>query len=176
MGANLLTNAEGSMVNSALLKNESVESVLEYAPNKMAVTLHSPADLLIVHDWVVIKYIKISTIGDNRKHWVAALPNFNIETFPFILCSGKRAISLINVETFHSDVLVNTSSQGIAGQDGAIFKDGSNDLNMYFPSRTSETSGIVNYKVHLMQFKEDFVKILQKLGRLPDTSLKTHIN
>ena len=78
MGANLLTNVEGSMVNSALLKNESVESVLEYAPDKMAVTLQSPADLLILHDWVVVKYIKMSTIGDNRKHWVATLPNFDI--------------------------------------------------------------------------------------------------
>ena len=103
------------MVNSALLKNEIVESVLEYASNKMAVSLQSPADLLILHDWVVVKYIKMSTIGDNRKHWVATLPNFDIETFPFIACSGKKAISLINVKTFHSEVLINTSSQSIAG-------------------------------------------------------------
>ena len=48
-------------------------------------------------------------------------------------------------------------------------------MNMYFSTRTSGNKDSAVYKVHLMSFKEDFVEILKKLGKLPDTSLETHI-
>ena len=41
---------------SMLIKNEKVESILEYAVDKLIISLY-PTDLLIAHQWTAIKVI-----------------------------------------------------------------------------------------------------------------------
>ena len=91
--------------NSALLKNESVESTLEYAQSKIMVTLKQPADILILHNWNVIKCLSSFSIGDVTRHCFL-LHGFNEEKFPFVVCSGQRTFSLINVKEFRIEHLI----------------------------------------------------------------------
>ena len=52
---NLFVN-ENSQEESMLIKDEKVESILEYSNGKMIVTLY-PTDILIVHDWQILSTI-----------------------------------------------------------------------------------------------------------------------
>lgn len=55
-------------------------------------------DLLIVVDWKVIYEIGDNAPGNTEKFWHIPLPGFDIETFPFLMTSGKESYNLINVK------------------------------------------------------------------------------
>ena len=48
---------EDSKEQSMLIKDEKVESILEYAVGKMIVSVY-PTDILIAHDWTIAKIIR----------------------------------------------------------------------------------------------------------------------
>ena len=64
-------------------------------------------DLLIVHDWIVVKkgLIEDPRAGNIEKFWMEPLPGFQYEKigdqeeFPWMVCSGKESINLVNVKT-----------------------------------------------------------------------------
>ena len=47
---------ENPQENSMLIKNEKVEMILEYTPNKMIITLY-PTDLLVTNNWKAVNVI-----------------------------------------------------------------------------------------------------------------------
>ena len=73
--------------NSMLIKKEIVQSVLEYVENKMLIYV-LPKDLLIVHDWEIVKVIEEPVVGNGQKYWLCPLVWFNVEEFPFVVMSG----------------------------------------------------------------------------------------
>ena len=54
-------------------------------------------DLLILHNWKVIKQIVDKQAGNLDKFWIDKLPGFDLDTFPFLVCSGRETFNLINV-------------------------------------------------------------------------------
>ena len=81
---------------SLLLKDEVIYTVLEYALEKMIVSLKL-TNLLIVHKWMPLKMISRNSQGNIQKYYFDLLPNFDEQKFPFIACSGFEHISLVNV-------------------------------------------------------------------------------
>ena len=74
---------------SILLKREYVDSLLEYAPNHLIVTI-KPKDLLIVVNWKVTHLIVDFELENIDKFMLKSMPGFDLETFPFIVCSGTK--------------------------------------------------------------------------------------
>ena len=82
--------------NSILLKNERVNTVLEFAEKKMIVAVDK-VELLIISDWKNIQVIK-DPFPDNRKTCLQLFPGFNTDQFPFIISNGDSAVNLINIK------------------------------------------------------------------------------
>ena len=91
--------------NSIMLLSEESRSVHEYAENKIIISLY-PTDLLIVHNWVAVRRIIDTNPGNSQKFWIQQMPIFNEDTFPFLVCSGKETLNLINVKDFHLEPLI----------------------------------------------------------------------
>ena len=95
--------------NSIVLEGASVNSMLEFAQNKLILHL-DPTDLLIVHDWIAAnKVIKEISPGNDKKYLLRTLPGFDEETYPFVVASGSKTINLINVKENHMQIFVNTA-------------------------------------------------------------------
>ena len=90
---------------SMLLKYESVYGILEYKPNKIIMTLH-PKNLLIVEHWASTRLIQEDHAGNIQKFYIVPFPNFDEDTFPFLVCSGYEYICLINLKDLRTEMLV----------------------------------------------------------------------
>ena len=82
-----------------LIKDEKVEAIFEYSPDKLVMSVY-PTDIIIVHNFKVVKIIYKIELGNFNKHWIAPLPGFDEISFPFLLCSGRQNFTLINVEKY----------------------------------------------------------------------------
>ena len=80
------------------LDKEVVSAVLEFAPDKMLLFI-VPTDLLITHKWKVVSRIEDPNVNNIQKYWFCELPNFNAETFPFVLVTGWESFNLVNIKT-----------------------------------------------------------------------------
>ena len=98
-----------------LLKNEGVYSILEFAVNRMIISVQL-TDLLIAHDWQVVNSIRDGNLGNTQKCWMALLPGFDRETFPFIISSGLETFNLINVKKYTQEPLIHASSKNTRSQ------------------------------------------------------------
>ena len=79
-------------------------------------------DLLIVHDWKLVKIIKEITPGNFNKHWILPLPKFNEESFPFLVCSGRGTFTLINLHDFRIEILIKVPCMSVSPQQAFFFK------------------------------------------------------
>ena len=64
----------------------------------MVVALES-ASLLLLKDWGLVRVFSDPNPNNDfwRKGYMAPLPGFDADNFPFIACSGSRGINLVNV-------------------------------------------------------------------------------
>ena len=87
------------------MKNELVVSLLEYARNKVIIHVSS-RDLMILHDWNVIKQINDPSYSNTLKYWIKPLPGFDVQNFPFLICSGWMTFNIINIRDFMMEPLI----------------------------------------------------------------------
>ena len=80
------------------IKNEGVETIFEYFPDKLILHVN-PKDLLLTVDWQVVKRITEQSPGNGQKYWMCKMPGFDEKEFPFIVVSGRESFNLINVKT-----------------------------------------------------------------------------
>ena len=91
---------------SLLIEETAVTSVLEFAPDKLLVVIQDGSDLLIVDKWTQIKTIKEPSLANNGKYWLAKMPGFDEETFPFCITHGNQTFNLINMKQGSMEILV----------------------------------------------------------------------
>ena len=147
--------------------------MLEFSANKIAIHL-APTDILIAHDWKVVHLIRDTNQFNIDKHWIALLPDFNENTFPFIVFSGNGSFNLVNVKDAHMDVLIQIETRSDRGQEGAFFIRERDGFDMHFTTfQNIAGQRIENW--HCMQFRNDFAEVLQKYGRLPISSYEAQL-
>ena len=64
-------------------------SILEFATNKLLLAILDGTDLMIVHEWKKVMLIKEPSLANNEKYWLAPLPGFNVDKFPFCITHGR---------------------------------------------------------------------------------------
>ena len=74
---------------------EWTEAILEYAPNKMIISLH-PSAFLFIEDWAAVRHLK-QPQENIYQFCMKAHPLFHEKDFPFVVCLGKSYYSWINV-------------------------------------------------------------------------------
>ena len=90
-----------------VIKKELVSQILEYAPNKLLLHLQ-PKDLMLVEDWKATKIIKDPRSGNRLKQWLCPMPGFDLEEFPFIICSGTESYNILNLKTYYMQAFIDT--------------------------------------------------------------------
>ena len=85
--------------NSILMKNEYVQSCTEFAPNNIIVFADLSQCLMVLKDWKVVHELSQMDPGNTEKFWQAPVPGFDVDDFPFVLCSGKVSYNLVNIKT-----------------------------------------------------------------------------
>ena len=92
--------------------------MVEFAPNKLALTL-VPTDILIVVNWSRCQLVQDPDNHNQCKHWISPLPGFDAEAFPFLVCAGLASFNLINVKEGFTEVLI--AADGDSGSRDAFF-------------------------------------------------------
>ena len=72
-------------------------------------------DLMIIHNWKVIKIIEEPQVGNIQKYWMSPFPGFNLNDFPFVCLSGFESFNILNVNTGSMQILVNTPTMYVFG-------------------------------------------------------------
>ena len=111
---------------------------------------------MLIHDWKVVKIIDEILAGNGNKDWVKTLPNFDIDTYPFMLVTGKTTISLLNLKTGKLEPIIKGSAQTSKGSQPAFFVQLKNGFEVHFTSRASLEAKQYEYNYHCLHFKEDF--------------------
>ena len=100
---------EQTEYNSMWLHHNYTETLLEYAKNKLIISL-SQGDMLLVKDWQSFRVIPLLVPGNIRKKYLLPFPDFDEKHFPFFICSGYAFYMLINVRDLRMDKFIDTSS------------------------------------------------------------------
>ena len=137
------------------MKDEVISSVLEYTKNKILVHVTS-RDIYVVHEWQVVHRIKETSAGNTMKFWIAPLPGFDEEKFPFVICNGWETYNLINTKEFSMQTLVNATGMNCRSQVGAFFVKEEYGFNMHFATQTLTDRNTKLENWHCMAFREDF--------------------
>ena len=85
--------------------NDMVQTVYEYASNKVILSL-DPTDMLIIDRWKPVRIIPNIFCGNIEKFFISPHPEFNEYEFPFLICSGFDFFVLINIKTYKLEKFV----------------------------------------------------------------------
>lgn len=156
--------------NSLMMYNEQIQTMLEYAQEKMIISLHS-ADMLIVESWQNFKVIPSISKGNIEKNFIGEHPLFHQDKFPFLICSGFEFYILINVKTQHIDEFIEISSCTIRSQQAFFFLEEDYGYSFHF-ARNHQTENILEQHIwHKMELKHDFTEKLTIYGQLPYSNI-----
>ena len=89
---------------SLLLRGELVTALLEFAPNKLLVAT-ATSHVLLLHDWERVR-VYADAGPQPATGYLAPLPGFDMEAFPFVAQAGERSINLINLREGSSEPLI----------------------------------------------------------------------
>ena len=153
-----------------LIKGEDVSFILALAKETLLVSV-THGNLILVHNWEALKLIQEADPRNNEKNWLALLPGFDLNSFPFVVSSGKLSYNLINVKSEYMAPLIQGSGNNGTVERPAFFleRDNSN-LDMFFVTTGLIEDSHYELNMHCMTFKEDFTQTLNEYGRLPFVS------
>ena len=88
-----------------MLRKEEILSLIEYEKNKLLVNI-SPLNLIVIQNWMSVRVIKDPSPGNVSKFTLLQMPGFNEVCFPFLICSGRETLNLVNIKDFSIEVFV----------------------------------------------------------------------
>ena len=79
----------------------------------------SKKSIFNLHDWKVhhIYENKAFKVNFDKMGYFLPVPGFDLETFPFIIVSGRKSIKILNVNTNYMEPLVKTQATVTYGQE-----------------------------------------------------------
>ena len=100
------------------------------------------------------------------------MPGFDPQDFPFIVCSGWMTFNIINVRDMTMEPLIEFFGKNNRGlsQEGGFFMKEKFGFSMYFDTTDTTDSGQKVLSWYSMAFREDFIDILKKYGRVPQSN------
>ena len=160
-------------VNSALLKHEEVHNLFEYAPGKIIVSVYE-TDFLLLDNWKCLNVIiRDSQVGNDNKFWIDFMHGFDVEKFPFLVCSGRETFNFINVKDQEMDVLIQAPCRNQMSQSAFFFKREAYGSSMHFCTQQTTSNNMDQHNWHAMPFKADFTDKLKTYRCLPDNTLES---
>ena len=125
---------------------------------------------MIIEDWEVKQLIQDTCLTNTSKLSPLPLPDFDSLTFPFIICTGKESINLINVKVKSMQVLIETPANFTQARSGAFFTIEDNTSTLHFAGVKD-----CDHLWYSMDLKKDLLNALKKLGRLPHPTMDAYL-
>ena len=127
--------------------------------------------LFVIFHFKVIKTICEPISGNGELYWIRSLPQFDIEKYPFLLVSGAKSFSLINVKTGTIEGMIQGSPKTTKDMQAAFFVPLKNGFELHFTTRERLQNKLVEYNYYVMHYKPGFLDILREFGKLPYDSI-----
>ena len=99
------------------------------------------------------------------------VPQFDLDSFPFVILHGSDEINLINVKEKTIQVLVQAEDI----YSGFFIELPGRGFDFHFASQAKEDDEMNYGYHHRLQCREDFIQVLKKCGRVPLLSLEDAI-
>ena len=80
--------------------------VIEYEPNRLFIT-GLPTHMYLVNEWENVKLIEDPNYANSYKTYAFPIPDFNVESFPFLAVCGSENLSIFNVKNLIHKPLIN---------------------------------------------------------------------
>ena len=103
---------------------------------------------------------------------IAPLANFNIESFPFILCSDSRNINLVNVSDGYIKPLIQNKTTCTQGQLPFFVKREDDGIALHFTSIADLLGSTTKLEWRYWRLTKEFSLILAEYGKLPESRTK----
>ena len=152
---------------SMMLLKYYVESYVEYAPNQISVWNSGGKNLmLIIKDWKCVHEIVDPNAGNVQKSFMMTLPDFDPEEFPFMLCSGQEAYTLLNVKEGIFYPFLKGSALNSRVQQPAFFTVVEGDgIIVHFSTKRLDQSNYYENDYSTLKLRKDFVDVLKAYKR-----------
>ena len=126
--------------------------------------------LLLMDNWQCVRTYedKNTSINLLLKGYLAPLPGFDVDTFPFVAYSGCTGISLVNLSESYMEQLVKYEPTCTLGQQAFFFKNEEYGMSLHFTTGSKKLeNGNIRLNWVRMGFKKDFSDVLSLYGKLP---------
>ena len=121
------------------MKKEDVYAVLEYALNRLLAFIQ-PTDLLVIDSWQVVYRIEDPSKTNIQKCWLAPLPDFDHESFPFVITSGAESYNIVNVKEGLMNPIVYSPGSHCVAQEAGFFVNEENGISLHFATSLTNSA------------------------------------
>ena len=165
-----------------VLRNEYINSCLEFAPKKVIVASRASLHIfdrsecirvITAHQTSSNKYMKTGVESSMGYMWV--LPGFDPEHFPFVAISGDKSIDIVNMNLGYSDPLVIAEQTCTWGQQAFFFKREHEGLSLNFTIGRKLDNGGTRLEWIRLPLKSDFMRTLARVGYMPSSDTQRSI-
>ena len=166
------------------LQRKLVNAVYEYAQDRLIVA--TKISLLLFHDSVLVRvyqdFCVRSSVGNSfaQKYGYPVgcfcpLPGFDLGKFPFLVCQGSQAVTLINVGQPYAVDLILTGATCRYGQQAFYFSEEEDGCSLNFAVSRTRDATQLRFEWVKMPFRTDLLTVLRSASRLPDESVKKQL-
>ena len=74
----------------------------------------------------------LKLMKNQNKYSIEPIPGFDIEKFPFLVCSGESSFNLFSVKDYYMELLVNAATSAMHAQTAFFFDKENGSLTMHF--------------------------------------------
>ena len=97
--------ADINLKEALLIKEEYVRCVKQVTKDIVLISV-DPTDVLLANRLEVIHRFKDSDFGNIQKYQFVPVPQFSLETLPFVVVNGHKTINILNLSKFTMQPLV----------------------------------------------------------------------
>ena len=156
---------------SVYVSGGRVDSICEFNHGQLLLAIQNKNAILIVKNWIVVHQTEIE--GNFAVSESMLLPEFESDSFPFMIEAGKKSYNLVNVKTGTRTILIRASAKLDVRQHGIRIKALDNGrFSMDFTvAQLNEIQGQEN-QFFTIQYNEDVRKLLLVYERLPPNKIE----
>ena len=160
-----------------ILRNTHVMSLLEYAKNKVLIATSSSGntssqEIVHLNNFRFVQIYRGLTFETGKNIHMSCLPNFNVDNFPFVICSDSKNINLVNVSCDYIKPLIRNKSACTQAQLPFFVKKEFFGFGLHFTRLSNQPNSITKLEWHHWRLTNDFIKTLTDFGRLPESKTK----
>ena len=121
--------------------------------------------MLIMKNWQVIHEIVDPNAGNVQKSFMMPFPDFDAENFPFMLCSGQEAYTILDIKQGIFYPFIKGSALNSRVQQPAFFTKEEDGIKCHFNTKRLDQSNKYENDYSVLHLRQDFIDVLKTYQR-----------